>query len=725
MRKINSWPVLWVTVLLSATSSLAGDRPPEAGRVLGIEHFGSLPQTAVAAGDYVYVLCHKSLRVYNASSRNRPYLATSVPVTQSMQLIPDGNRLILDNGVVDISDPAAPVQVATWGWSMHGWHAEVYDGHLFRHISQPAGSEHIAVYDLADVADPVHVADIDVSTPFVISRSGIMIHQDARWLVFNDVSDPTSPVFRGTLHLDRDFDLRYATVEGDFLYLLADGLMIVDMHDPALPTLAGSCSLNRWEERPVVVDGGRAYAGGRQSLDIFDIQDPTHPFLVRRESLLIENDPYGVRVAALQGTVCTVRNHHVSFYDCSAATSVLITRDRLWSGAELEGVVQGNAVFDLDDGWVMLTDTKLSHKPTWIHHLGGRNTNAEIVGPYLALAGQKRELFDISNAAAPVSLGFDMDLPWGDVVNTSIGAIHLWDPDGLTGWSTEAPGFPVQAWTLPMPFTPTDAQVLDDLLFIRAGGALESYRIESGVPTSELGVFDHGFDDFAVRSWWDTLDMLYLARGAQGLELWRCNDGVVADTEPYAVFDDLDARSVQCSGAGLFVQHGAGGLRIFDVSDPGTPTLVADFDLIGPSAADSIRSKPLIVDYDLIVGGVGDSRARIFKNLLAGVVPNEPGAPDDDPVPTALVLGAAYPNPFNPSTSLSFDLPTSEHVRLAIHDARGRLVGTVFDGRRPAGRHTFRWAGLDDAGRPLPSGLYIARLVTDDEARSVKLTLAR
>lgn len=728
MRKIDYWPVVLAATLVCSTVPAAANPVPEAGRVLGIEHYGWNPSTVLSAGDYVYVLRYKSLRVYNASSRNRPYLVTEVPVTSSSLMILDGNRLILSTGIVDISDPAAPVQTVIWDGIMLGESSAVQGDYLLRSVTWPPGTDHIDVLDLSDPANPTPAATINVySTPyFQLSENGILVVLTHEGINFWDASVPTLCVYLGHCPLDRIVDLRYATIAGDYLYLLADGLLIVDMHDTANPFLAGSLDLDRWADRAPVIDETRLYAGYRHSLDIFDIQDPAHPLLLNNVPMLIADDDDGVRTAALQGTLCVVRSHQVSFLDCAdAARPVVQVRDPLWSRADLEGVVHGNAVFDLRDGWVMIADTKLPGTPTWIYRLGGYNSNAEIVGPYLSLAGWKRELFDITNAAAPVSLGFDMDLPWWEVVNTPIGAIHLDESHVIKGWDTEGSSFPVQSWSLPVPFTPSDLAVLDDLFYVYAGGGLLSYRIVDGVPTTEQGLFIHEFDDFAVRSWWDTVDVIYLARGTDGLELWRCDDGVVSDTEPYAVLDDLDARTVQCSGAGLYVQNGAGGLRVYDVSDPGTPILAADFDLTGPTAADSVLVQPLVSDYDLIVGGGGTSRARIFKNLFAGVVPNEPGAPDGDPVPTALMLGAAYPNPFNPSTTLSFDLPTPERVLLTVHDARGRLVNTVFAGVKPVGRHTFPWLGRDDDGRTLPSGVYLATLQTADQTRSVKLTLAR
>ena len=83
------------------------------------------------------------------------------------------------------------------------------------------------------------------------------------------------------------------------------------------------------------------------------------------------------------------------------------------------------------------------------------------------------------------------------------------------------------------------------------------------------------------------------------------------------------------------------------------------------------------------------------------------GIPDTMPGMSAL---AAYPNPFNPQTRLSFELPRAGEVTLNIYDVAGRKVATLLQGHQPAGPGSVTWDGRDRSGRSLGSGLYLARL---------------
>jgi hypothetical protein len=93
--------------------------------------------------------------------------------------------------------------------------------------------------------------------------------------------------------------------------------------------------------------------------------------------------------------------------------------------------------------------------------------------------------------------------------------------------------------------------------------------------------------------------------------------------------------------------------------------------------------------------------------------------------PLALRLLGASPNPFNPSTTLRFELSSPTRVVLAVYDQRGRLVRTLVDEPLTAGPHTAEWNGCDRNGRPSPSGTFVARLVTEQGIRAVKLLLTR
>ncbi len=83
------------------------------------------------------------------------------------------------------------------------------------------------------------------------------------------------------------------------------------------------------------------------------------------------------------------------------------------------------------------------------------------------------------------------------------------------------------------------------------------------------------------------------------------------------------------------------------------------------------------------------------------------------------------PNPFNPSTEISFELTEGGAVALRIFDVSGRLVKTLLEGHRPTGGHTLTWRGDDDNGRAVGSGMYIYRLDSGGEIQTRTMTLVR
>jgi predicted outer membrane repeat protein len=96
-------------------------------------------------------------------------------------------------------------------------------------------------------------------------------------------------------------------------------------------------------------------------------------------------------------------------------------------------------------------------------------------------------------------------------------------------------------------------------------------------------------------------------------------------------------------------------------------------------------------------------------------------AKDRPPIlyPSSLIL-SSFPNPFNPTTTLSFDLPSSGRVSLCVYDITGRLVETLADGVYASGTHQI----IFDASN-LSSGIYFARLKSSDFVKTEKLVLLK
>jgi subtilisin-like proprotein convertase family protein len=98
---------------------------------------------------------------------------------------------------------------------------------------------------------------------------------------------------------------------------------------------------------------------------------------------------------------------------------------------------------------------------------------------------------------------------------------------------------------------------------------------------------------------------------------------------------------------------------------------------------------------------------------------------DDPSLPSVVALQGNVPNPFNPVTTVLFELPRPQVVDLAVYDLVGRRVATLTSGQLPAGRHEAVWRGCDDGGRTVASGVYVCRLVAGSKALSHKMLLVR
>jgi hypothetical protein len=94
-------------------------------------------------------------------------------------------------------------------------------------------------------------------------------------------------------------------------------------------------------------------------------------------------------------------------------------------------------------------------------------------------------------------------------------------------------------------------------------------------------------------------------------------------------------------------------------------------------------------------------------------------------LPSAVRLYPAQPNPFNPATTIRFDLPAEAHVTLNVYSVDGRLVATLTDEVFPAGRHNVKWNGRDRDGREMSSGVYFYKLTTPRSSETRKMTLLK
>ncbi len=154
--------------------------------------------------------------------------------------------------------------------------------------------------------------------------------------------------------------------------------------------------------------------------------------------------------------------------------------------------------------------------------------------------------------------------------------------------------------------------------------------------------------------------------------------------------------------------------------------------LIGPGEDDSlcVQESPLADGYVTIVLERNDDEEQFALYRSVFDVTYTPANPTDvaeadDLIPTGFVLGANYPNPFNPSTTIEYTLPSRSHVRVEVLDVLGRVVRTLVDEIQPAGDHALTWDGKDNSGAVAATGIYLYRVEAGDFTGARKMILLK
>ncbi len=93
-------------------------------------------------------------------------------------------------------------------------------------------------------------------------------------------------------------------------------------------------------------------------------------------------------------------------------------------------------------------------------------------------------------------------------------------------------------------------------------------------------------------------------------------------------------------------------------------------------------------------------------------------------IPENFEITSVYPNPFNPTVNISYDLPTADEVSIFIYNALGQEVSSSRS-QLQEGQHVFTWNGIDQNNRQVSSGIYFARIATSNAHQMVKLTYLR
>jgi len=159
------------------------------------------------------------------------------------------------------------------------------------------------------------------------------------------------------------------------------------------------------------------------------------------------------------------------------------------------------------------------------------------------------------------------------------------------------------------------------------------------------------------------------------------------------------------------------GFVIADISIPSDPVIQGTYDLESSGVFAVGAAGICYVNAD---GGLTVLPPQCDVGVSIDHSPFE--SPPETPGTDSLTCA---PNPFNPSTTMTYTLFRPGIVKLAIFDVAGRLVRELVNGPQGEGQRSVSWDGLDEQGRMAPSGAYFARLITSDRIETRCLTLLK
>lgn len=144
--------------------------------------------------------------------------------------------------------------------------------------------------------------------------------------------------------------------------------------------------------------------------------------------------------------------------------------------------------------------------------------------------------------------------------------------------------------------------------------------------------------------------------------------------------------------------------------------------------SDSFGNAVAIDGDTVVVGAESDELGVGSAYIFTGFMTTSVGDLEGFNHPTDFKLEQTYPNPFNPSTKISFSISSlmnNSDISIAIFDAKGLHVRSLFQGRLPSGSHELEWNGQNDQGMSLASGIYVLQLRSGNSIHTQKMTLLK
>ena len=280
---------------------------------------------------------------------------------------------------------------------------------------------------------------------------------------------------------------------------------------------------------------------------------------------------------------------------------------------------------------------------------------------------------------------------------------------------------------IPLTLHPLDLGPLEDTLRITSDDPMHAnmeIAITANVQYPFYVVDNEALDAYSETGEWFT--SVAEAWGLSSRYAWLNTDASASfllepeDASDYEVFY-IVPRTINSSDNALYIVklNGAPVDSIFLDQNVGS----GDWVSVG------VYSLPADVPVHLEVHDVGNTtQGPVLRADAVKIQMLDPSSIEEDKIhlnPQTFRLDQNFPNPFNPTTTISYEIPVDAKIRLTVFDIRGQEIVTLAEGYKRMGHYQLQWSGLNHAGQSVSTGVYFCRLITDEYQQTIKMLYLR
>jgi hypothetical protein len=591
-----------------------------------------------------------------------------------------------------------------YGIDLDGNYAYIADGTLGLRIINIANSSNPVVVGTCSTGSNFLKVDISNNMAYI----GYRLNTTCGLLII-DVSDPFHPITIG--EYNRDIYIGDMAVDGDFAYLLTlvPGLHILNITDPANPFPIGTCSF--YGGHGLCLSGNYAYVGISSvcGFKIIDVSQPSSPIVIGEYVQAGE-----IQHISVSGDYAFIFNTTSGYFSLlekisiSNPTSPVRKARSVFPSWTNDVWISGIYAYLATENGLKVVDISVPTSPSLIASENRTyfvHTNDICISDLYAYLAADRDgvrIMNIANPANPIFAG-RFDTP-GNAYGVFVQGNYAYVADyssiqiiNITNSSN-----PVFAGSITTPGISQAIFVAGNYAYI--GNYNQSLQIINiANPTNPVNVATFqtqgSVNGVIVR------DIYAYVAVANGDILLMS----VADPAHPTILGSYDigtcAKDVQVVDNYAFAVDLYNGIKMIDITNPANPRYVTGYNTPG-------YAQHVFIQRDYIY--LTDKYSFIILHV------SSTGIEEIGRVPSDFSLSPNYPNPFNSSTTIRYNLPTDSPVTIDIYDILGRKVQTLLDVKEQAGAHQVNW----DAAN-LPSGAYFARLKAGEQTQSVKMMLMK